>query len=94
MEYKNIKVHGGGYFRAEEQGEEAGRMTYSEAGSDKIIIDHTEVSPRYEGRGVGTGMIMSCVDYARRNNLRIIPMCSFARNVFVKNDNIRDVLYI
>ncbi len=93
MEYKNIKGHGGGYFQAGENGEEAGRMTYSDAGSDKIIIDHTEVRPKYAGRGVGTGMVMSCVDYARENNLKIVPLCPFAKGVFVKNEGIRDVLY-
>lgn len=93
MEYNNIKERGGGYFRAEEHGKEAGRMTYSDAGPDKIIIDHTEVKPEYAGRGVGTGMVMSCVDYARKNNLKVVPLCPFAKSVFVKNDSIRDVLY-
>ena len=92
MEYKNIKQHGGGYFQALDNGKKAGRMTYSDAGP-KIIIDHTEVSPEYAGRGVGTGMVMACVDYARDNDLRIVPLCPFAKSVFVKDDSIRDVLY-
>lgn len=94
MEYKNVKDYKGGYFTAEENGEEAGRMTYSDAGPDKLIINHTEVRPKYAGRGVGTQMVMACVDYARKNNLKVVPICPFARNVFIKNSDIRDVLYI
>ena len=93
MKIKNVKEHGGGYFKADDKGEEAGRMTYADAGSDKFIINHTEVRPKYAGQGVGTQMVMSCVDYARANNLKVIPLCSFAKSVFVKNDSIRDVLY-
>ena len=93
MEYRNIKEHGGGYFKAEDKGEEAGRMTYSDAGPDKFIISHTEVRPKYAGQGVGTQMVMTCVEYARENNLKVIPLCSFAKSVFVKDDSIRDVLY-
>lgn len=88
-----MKERGGGYFQADHDGEEAGRMTYSNAGSDKFIIDHTEVRAKYEGHGVGTMMVRACVEYARENDLKIVPLCSFARSVFVKNEEIRDVLY-
>ena len=93
MEYRNIEEHGGGYFQARDNGDEAGRMTYSDAGPNKIIIDHTEVRPKYAGRGVGTGMVMACVDYARKNNIKVVPLCPFAKSVFIKNNGIRDVLY-
>lgn len=94
MEIKNIKEHGGGHFRAEDNGEEAGRMTYSDADGNKFIINHTEVRPKYAGQGVGTQMVISCVEYARANNLKVVPLCSFAKSVFIKDDSIRDVLYI
>lgn len=93
MEIKNIKEQGGGYFKAEDNGEEAGRMTYSNAGPDKFIIDHTEVRPMYSGHGVGNKMVQAAVEYARENNLKIVPLCSFARSVFMKDDSIKDVLY-
>lgn len=88
-----MKEHGGGYFKAELQGEEAGCMTYSNAGSDKFIIEHTEVRSQYEGHGIGTQMVRACAEYARESGLKVIPLCSFARSVFVKYAEIRDVLY-
>ena len=93
MEIKNVKEGNGGNFRAEIDGSEAGLMSYSNAGADKFIIDHTEVRPKYAGKGVGKAMVMSAVEYARDNNIKIIPLCPFAKGVFVKDESIRDVLF-
>lgn len=67
-------------------------MTYSWAGNDKFIIDHTEVNPEFNGQGVGKKMVLSAVEYARENNLKIIPLCPFAKAMFDKMQEIRDVL--
>lgn len=43
-----------GYFIALDNDDiEAGRMTYTWAGNDKFIIDHTEVNPNFKGQGIG-----------------------------------------
>jgi len=81
-----------GYFSATTNGTEAGRMTYSRAGTERIIIDHTEVNPDYNGKGVGKQMVLAAVDFARENNIRILPLCPFAKSVFKKMPEIRDVL--
>lgn len=82
-----------GVFTAEEDGVKAGEMTYSQAGPDKIIIDHTEVNPEFKGKGVGKIMVMAAVGYARENNIKILPLCPFARATFDKNKDIQDVLF-
>lgn len=82
-----------GYFLAEEDGKEAGRMTYSHAGDDKIIIDHTEVNPEFSGRGVGKLMVLEAVKVARDNQLKIVPLCPFAKSVFDKHPDLGDVLF-
>jgi len=82
-----------GYFEAVEDGKEAGKMTYTWAGDSKFIIDHTEVSPDFNGKGVGKKLVMAAVEYARNNNLKIIPLCPFAKSVFDKVEEIRDVLF-
>ncbi len=92
MKIKHLREPGGGYFRAEQDGREAGRMTYSDAGS-KMIIDHTEVSPEFQGMGVGKQMVMACADYARENGKKILPLCSFARGVFDRVPSLSDVRY-
>lgn len=69
-----------------------GQMTYSRAGETTIIIDHTEVSESLKGKGAGKQLVAAGVDYARKNNLKIIPLCTFAKSVFEKVNEYRDVL--
>ncbi|EID74706.1 GNAT family N-acetyltransferase [Imtechella halotolerans] len=82
-----------GYFLAQEDTNEAGRMTYTWAGTGKFIIDHTEVNSDFSGRGVGKKMVMQAVLYARENDLKILPLCPFAKSVFDKDTTIHDVLF-
>ena len=93
MEIKQINDIKRGHFEAFEDGKEAGKMTYTWAGDSKFIIDHTEVSEEFNGKGVGKKLLMATVDYARSNNLKIIPLCPFAKSVFDKTEEIRDVLF-
>lgn len=92
MEIEHINNETKGFFKAVEEGKEAGRMTYSWAGEQKFIIDHTEVNPAFNGKGVGKKLVMAAVEYARENGLKIIPLCPFAKSVFDKTEEIRDVL--
>lgn len=93
MEIQQINDIKRGYFVALEDGKEAGKMTYTWAGDNKFIIDHTEVSPEFNGKGVGKKLVMAAVEYARNNNLKIIPLCPFAKSVFDKVEEICDVLF-
>ncbi len=92
MEIQQINRESKGFFKAEASGKEAGRMTYSWAGKERIIIDHTEVNPEFKGKNVGKQMVLAAVDYARQNKIKILPLCPFAKSVFDKMPEIRDVL--
>lgn len=92
MEIKHVQEESKGYFQAIAGDVEAGRMTYSRAGTDKIIIDHTEVSPDFGGQGVGKKLLMAAVNYLRENQVKAIPLCPFAKSIFDKMPEIRDVL--
>lgn len=88
-----LKIEGKkGFFYIEIEGKQEAMMTFVFAGEDKIIIDHTEVNPRNEGKGFGKKMVTKAVEYARENNIKIIPLCPFAKNVFDKVAEFRDVL--
>ncbi len=81
-----------GYFKAVENGVEAGRMTYTWAGPKVFIIDHTEVNPDFSGQGVGKKLVMEAVKFAREQEVKIMPLCPYAMSVFKKTEEIRDVL--
>lgn len=72
---------------------EAGRMTYSWAGDSKFIIDHTEVNPEFNGQGLGKKMLLEAIKMARSKNVKILPLCPFAKSVFDKTPEIKDVLF-
>lgn len=93
MEVQQINDTRRGYFEAVEDGKQAGKMTYTWAGDSKFIIDHTEVNEEFNGKGVGKKLVMAAVEYARTNNLKIIPLCPFAKSVFDKVTEIHDVLF-
>ena len=81
-----------GYFYVSVNGKQEGKMTFVFAGNDKIIIDHTEVNPGNNGKGYGKKMVAKAVEYAREKNIKIIPLCPFAKKVFDKTPEFRDVL--
>ncbi len=81
-----------GFAMARYNNEPAGMMTYSIADASLIIIDHTEVEPAYNGKGVGKQMLYKIVEMAREKNIKIIPLCPFAASVFRKAVDIKDVL--
>ncbi len=91
MKVERINDGNKGFFRAMENDIQAGLMTYTWAGNDKFIIDHTEVNPDFSGQGVGKKMVMDAVAFAREKNLKIIPLCPFAKSVFDKVEEINDV---
>ncbi|WP_347051936.1 GNAT family N-acetyltransferase [Flavobacterium olei] len=92
MEIKQTDDKRKGSFEAIQDGKQAGEMTYTWAGDSKFIIDHTEVSEDFAGQGVGKKLLMATVEFARENNVQIIPLCPFAKSVFDKVEDIRDVL--
>lgn len=82
-----------GAFTAMSEGVQAGEMTYTWAGADKFIIDHTEVDDDFAGQGVGKQLVMAAVDFARAKHVKILPLCPFAKSVFDKEPSIGDVLF-
>ena len=73
--------------------EVAGEMTYVWVDDSKIIIDHTEVNEAYSGKGYGKQLVMKAVEFARRQEVKIIPLCPFAARVFAKDPDIQDVKF-
>lgn len=71
----------------------AGEMTYTWAGDSKFIIDHTGVETAFEGKSFGKKLVMAAVDYAKENNLKIMPLCPFAAAIFNRNKDLQDLRF-
>lgn len=74
------------------ENEEAGEMTWSNAGADIMIIDHTFVDPAYRGQGLAEKLVAAGVEKARKEGKKIIPLCPFAKKEFEEKAEYGDVL--
>ncbi len=83
---------GGGAFFVEDGGERVAEMTYTRPSPGRAIIEHTRVSDRLAGRGVGKRLVVAGVEWARAAGTRITPRCSYARAVIRKDPSLQDVL--
>lgn len=88
VEYNDKK----GYFYVKINDSIEAKMTFVFAGPHKIIIDHTEVNPGHNGKNFGKRMVEKAVSFAREKNLKILPLCPFAKKVFDKTPEYNDVL--
>lgn len=81
-----------GSFYIEQEGHKLAEMTYSKAGPEKIIIDHTEVDDSLRGQGVGVQLVHHAVEYARSQGIKILPLCPFAKATLLRHKEWQDVI--
>ena len=78
----NEKGHGTFYIMHSAQ--QMGEMVVSVAGNN-LTVYHTEVSPEAEGKGFAKKMLNTMADYARKNNLKVIPLCPYVHAQFKRH---------
>lgn len=69
----------------------AAEMTFTWAGKERFIIDHTAVDSKFGGKGYGKKLLMTAIEYARENDVKIIPLCPFAKKVFDRDQSLHEV---
>lgn len=67
-------------------------LTFARVGKTQLIIDHTEVPVALRGQGIGAKLVERAVEDARREGVKVVPMCPFARAQFERNPEWADVL--
>lgn len=82
----------GGKFYINEPDDSTTALVYKMQGPLKMIIEHTEVSPGHEGKGIGKLLVSSAVEFARLQNMKILPLCTFAHSVISRTTAFQDVL--
>lgn len=93
MEIQQKDHANNGLFFVSYDGKILAKMTYVWAEMDKtIIINHTEVDEKLRGKGVGKQLIAKAVEFARKNEIKIVPLCPFAKAIFNKASEYKDVL--
>ncbi|WP_370335810.1 GNAT family N-acetyltransferase [Parvularcula marina] len=67
-------------------------LTYSRAGEDRLIADHTGVPKALGGRGIGRMLVERLVADARAEGRKIVPLCPFIKAQIDKTPEWQDVL--
>ena len=87
----NLKTNGSGYFYINEGEEKVGEMMIDISGND-LTVYHTEVLPKAEGKGLAKKLLTTMVDYARKNNLKVIALCPYVHAQFLRHpDEYNDI---
>jgi predicted GNAT family acetyltransferase len=81
-----------GKFFLEENGQQIGEIYYYFSDKGKLVIQHTEVSPEHEGKGLGKQLVKAVVEFAREKGVKIIPVCPYAKAVLLRTKEYADVL--
>jgi predicted GNAT family acetyltransferase len=81
-----------GAFVIERDGQRLAEMTYVRAGAKRLIVDHTFVDDALRGKGAGRRLLQAVVEWARAEQLLVIPVCPFAKAMFERDSSIQDVL--
>ena len=79
-------------FYVGEQDKRDAELHYDPIGKGIIIVDHTFVSDRLRGQGVGQALVRRVVEFARKEGIKIMPLCPFTKSQFDRNKDYDDVL--
>jgi predicted GNAT family acetyltransferase len=57
-----------------------------------IRFTHTEVPKAAEGKGVAAAIAKAGLDYARSNDLRVVPLCAYVRGYIERHPEYSDLV--
>ena len=77
-------------FVAEVEGQKA-YLSYN-IFDDKINFSSTFTPPELRGKGIAKIVVEYAFNYAKKNNLKVIPICSYVQAFVERNNNYKDLL--
>ncbi|MEC5393719.1 GNAT family N-acetyltransferase [Bergeyella sp. RCAD1439] len=95
MTFTNHQSGNGGFITLENSTEEVGRLTYTLFPEEnKIVVSFVLVHPQFEGQGMGKLLVEESIKFARENQWKIYPHCSYARSVMTRMEGLDDLLLL
>ncbi len=67
-------------------------MTFRKIGDSKITIDHTYTPPEHRGQNIAAKLMERTIADARRDGIKIEPICSYAVVQFKRHKEWADLL--
>ena len=66
-------------------------LSYRREG-DRLFLTHTEVPEAAEGDGHGGALVRAAFDHARREGLRVVPICPFVAAWLKRHPDQEDIV--
>lgn len=66
-------------------------VEYTMAGNE-INLYHTFTDPALRGKGLAAQVVRAALEFAKKNNLKVIPTCSYVQSFIAKNDEYKELV--
>lgn len=91
MDFKMVELGQDEFaFRNEDNGTVNGEITWTQM-ADVMVVEHTFVNENMRNQGLAKKLVDRAVEYARENEYKIEPVCSYVATVFERYDEYEDV---
>ena len=77
-------------FRNEDGGTVNGEITWTQM-ADLMVVEHTYVKEEMRNQGLAKKLVDRAAAYARENDYKIEPVCSYVAAVFERSDEYEDL---
>lgn len=67
-------------------------VVYTKTDKNQLMITGTHVPKELEGKGIAGAITKFALEYARENNLKVVPICSYTVAYFKKHPEFNDLL--
>jgi uncharacterized protein len=61
---------------------------------DRMVLRHTEVPAPLEGQGLAAKLTRTALDFARANDLRVVPLCPYVSSFLRKHREYQDLVSV
>ena len=59
---------------------------------DEIDLYHTYTDPELRGKGLAAQVVRAALEFAKKNNLKVVPICSYVQAFIKKNDEYEELV--
>lgn len=87
-----IKRHKNKFYIGKSADDYIAEITFYPTECGEIVVNHTFVGPSLRGQGIAKKLVDRTVEYAREKNLKIVPRCSYVREVMNQDECYKDIL--
>lgn len=80
------------FYIGDNEQEPLAEITFKEKDANTIIADHTYVSDTLRGQGIAGKLVEVLTSYAREENKKIEPLCSYVQSKMEKTPEYQDLI--